>query len=86
MSLNVPCPVCGRVVSPAGEITLVAQVLSIAREVTAPLYQCPDCTVEVSVAGKCVRVRLHFLVDAYGVPIDPLTMERFAPFPAPSAN
>jgi hypothetical protein len=58
-----PCPKCGRLLQPAGEITFAGQTL--------PTYQCDECLVTKKIFGEPVEMALTFCIGADGKPFDP---------------
>lgn len=68
-----PCPKCGRLLVPSGELTIGDAVL--------PVYQCDECLLTRDVMGRPFELALTFTLDANGRPADPATGEPFS-FPA----
>lgn len=60
----VPCPKCGRLLNPAG-------VVSVGDGPELPVYQCDECLVTRSAFGTPMEVALTFCVGADGQPFDP---------------
>ena len=61
----VPCPKCGRVLKPAGEVT----VEHLGAAETLPVYQCDECLVKGRLFG--LDTALTFCVDGDGRAFNP---------------
>ena len=72
-----PCPKCGRVLEPSGEVSLSGGA-------TFPVFQCDDCVVEVTFLGETTLVALTFAIGPDGKPFDPASPTE--PFPPSSLS
>lgn len=63
-----PCPKCGRLLRPSGELAIEA---GDGKAVTTLVYQCDECLVEHELFGEKVEEALTFVLDKDGRPMDP---------------
>jgi hypothetical protein len=66
---SVPCPKCGRMLKPSGELNVAG--------VTMLTYQCDECLRTIDFCGEKTEVALTFAVDKDDHPFDPASGERF---------
>lgn len=59
--MHADCPKCSRQLKPCGQLGDV------------PVFQCPECLVDVELFGDREQVALTFVVRPDGVAIDPAT-------------
>ena len=63
-----PCPKCGRMLRPEGEVTISAT--TDARP-PLPVYSCDECIMVSKVFDEEMELPLSFCVDKEGRPFDP---------------
>jgi hypothetical protein len=74
----VPCPKCGRMLNPAG-------VVSVEDGPEQLVYQCDECLVTGEVLGVQMETALTFCIDERGRAFNPAAPDRPL-FPEPSDN
>ena len=62
--MKIPCPKCGRILQPSGEVAVDA-------DPAMPVYQCDECLVPGEVLGVKMELALTFCVDEKGRAFDP---------------
>jgi DNA-directed RNA polymerase subunit M/transcription elongation factor TFIIS len=63
-----PCPKCGDLLAPSGELEADGQVL--------PVYQCDSCTMQVDFGGEMIESALTFARKPDGTIVDAADPDR----------